>query len=62
VRLDVNENPDSPIELYNLEEDIAEETNIADQYSEIVKEMDQIMGQAHVPSHTFPLFEQNRQE
>jgi arylsulfatase A-like enzyme len=56
VRLGVRENRDAPIELYNLQEDIGEENNIADQHPELVEEMDSIFQVEHVPSETFPLF------
>ena len=59
VRLNVRRNRDAPIELYNLEEDISEQNNIADQHPEIVRRMDQIMREAHVPSMLFPFFEEN---
>ena len=58
VRLNVRDNRNSPIELYNLAEDIAEENNVADQFPEIVEEMDQLFYEAHVPSKLFPLFEE----
>jgi arylsulfatase A len=59
VRLDVRQNRNAPIELYNLEEDIAEQHDLAGRHPEIVQEMDQIIRQAHVPSMLFPLFENN---
>ncbi|MDR8391362.1 arylsulfatase [Aliifodinibius sp. S!AR15-10] len=55
VRLNLNENPNAPIELYNLEEDLSEENNVADQHPDVVKEMRQIMEQAHVRSEVFPI-------
>lgn len=54
IRLEVFENPNGPIELYNLREDISEENNVADQHPEIIEEIDQIMKKAHVPSEVFP--------
>lgn len=57
VRLGVRENRDAPIELYNLEEDISEQKDVASQYPEIVEEMSRIMYKEHVPSEVFPLFE-----
>lgn len=56
VRLNVSENPDAPIELYNLDNDIGEQTNVADQHPEIVREMQEIMEASHVPSMVFPLY------
>ena len=39
------------IELYNLENDLAESNNLATQYPEIVKKIETIMKQEHVPSN-----------
>lgn len=58
VRLGVRENRDALIELYNLSEDVAEENNIAEQYPDIIEEMDSIFKAAHIPSETFPLFQE----
>ena len=58
VRLNVRQNRNAPIELYNLEEDIAEQQDIANQHPDIVSRMDQIMREAHIPSMLFPLFEE----
>ncbi len=57
VRLNVRENRNAPIELYNLEEDIAEQNDVADRHPDIVEKMDRIMHEAHVPSKLFPLFD-----
>jgi arylsulfatase A len=59
VRLNVRQDRNAPIELYNLEEDIAEQQDLAGQHPGIVEKIDQIMRQAHVPSMLFPLFEEN---
>ncbi|MDZ7718327.1 MAG: arylsulfatase [Balneolaceae bacterium] len=56
VRLDVRENRKAPIELYNLELDLGEENNIAEQHPDVVAKMDSIFQVEHVPSETFPLF------
>lgn len=55
VRLNVNKNPDAPIELYDLDDDIGEENNVADQHPEITGEMHRIIDEAHVPSQVFPI-------
>ena len=53
VRLDVSQNPNSPLELYNLAEDPAETNNIASAHPDIVVQMEAIMEEAHVPSAVF---------
>ena len=54
VRLNVQSNPESPIELYNLTQDISEDRNVAMHYPDIVQEIDRLMKEAHVESSTFP--------
>ncbi|HLR90576.1 MAG TPA: arylsulfatase [Balneolaceae bacterium] len=55
VRLNVRENPDSPLELYHLAEDPGETTNVAEEHPEIVREMERLIREAHLPSEVFPL-------
>jgi arylsulfatase A-like enzyme len=58
IRLDIQENPDAQIELYDLEMDPSEGINIADEYPELVQKCKQIMESEHIPSKDFPfLFE-----
>jgi arylsulfatase A len=45
----------APIELYNLEKDISEKENVAEQHPELVTNMARIMKQEHVPSVRFPV-------
>ncbi|MGQ8338539.1 arylsulfatase [Sunxiuqinia sp. A32] len=52
VRYNVSKG-DKPTELYDLSTDIAEEKNVADQYPEIVKEMDEIMKNARTESKVY---------
>ncbi|MBW6481124.1 MAG: arylsulfatase [Bacteroidales bacterium] len=59
VRLNVSQNRNAPIELYNLEEDIGERNDLAAQHPEIVEKIDRIMREAHVPSELFPFFDKN---
>jgi arylsulfatase A len=59
VRLNVRQNRDAPIELYDLEEDISEQYNLANRYPDIVEKMDRIIREAHIPSQLFPLFDEN---
>jgi arylsulfatase A-like enzyme len=56
VRLDLKKNPDAPIELYDLSNDIGEEHNIADTHPEIVSKLKAVMQREHVESESFPLF------
>ena len=46
---------DSPLELYNLKDDIAEQHDLAGQRPDVVKEMADIMTAARVESELFPL-------
>lgn len=48
-------NVGSPIELYNLKDDIAEQNDVAGQRPDIVREMADIMKTARVESKLFPL-------
>ncbi len=57
VKYNMFKNPDGPLELYNLEEDIGEENNVADKYPETVKEMEEIFRTSRTPSDVF-LFSQ----
>ncbi len=42
-----------PTELYNLAEDVGEENNLAEQYPDLVKEMEQIMKDARTESEVY---------
>ncbi len=55
IKLNVKENPDAPIELYNLADDIDESNNIAEQYPEIVEQMGKIMQDARTSDADWPL-------
>jgi len=54
VRLNVAKDPNAPIELYNLKDDLGEERNVADQHPEIVEKMAEIMRTARTPSERWP--------
>ena len=56
VKLKVSKNPNAPIELYDLENDLGEDNNIADQNPEIVKQFEKLFKQARVESEQFRLF------
>ncbi len=60
VRLNMSNNPDAPIELYRLTDDIGEENNIAEQYPEMVKIMDSLMSNAHEYSEIFPFVHEKK--
>lgn len=53
IRLQVKENPNGPLELYDLQADPKEKINIASQHPDIVRQMEQIMMQAHTKSDVF---------
>jgi len=53
VRLGVGKNPEAPIELYDLSQDIGEKSNVADKHPEVVKEMTALMKSARTDSPHF---------
>ena len=53
VRYNVSKDPNAPIELYNLKNDLGEEKDVANIHPEIVEEMADIMQKARVPSRVF---------
>ncbi|WKN44668.1 arylsulfatase [Tunicatimonas pelagia] len=53
VRYNVLENPDSPLELYDLSQDIGEENNVASEHPEVVAEMEEVLKNARTPSPVF---------
>jgi arylsulfatase A-like enzyme len=54
VKRNVNENPDSPVLLFNLENDPSEQNDISAQNPDVVAKMKEIMKQEHTPSGLFP--------
>ncbi len=54
VRKNLFKDPNAPIELYNLKEDIGETTDVADQHPDIVEKIREIMKSARTPSRAFP--------
>lgn len=55
IRLNVNKNPNPPIELYNLDTDPSETKNIAEKYPEVAKKIAEFMNEAHVRNPDWPL-------
>jgi arylsulfatase A-like enzyme len=55
VRLNVANDPDGPIELYNLKDDIGEEHNVAGRHPQIVARIEEYMKSARTPSEHWPL-------
>jgi arylsulfatase A len=53
VKNDVLEKPNAPLELYDLDNDIGEENDLAKAYPEIVAEMELILKEARTPSDVF---------
>ena len=56
IKLDVLENPNAEILLYNLRDDLQESTNIASRHPEIIKQMRSLFHEARTESKMFPLF------
>lgn len=54
VRKGLKKNPDNPIELYDLKNDISEEYDVSSEYPEIIESIKMIMDTARVPSEYFP--------
>jgi len=50
IRLNVSEDPDGKLELYDLENDIGETNDLASSHPDIVKQMAEIMEREHTPS------------
>jgi arylsulfatase len=51
----VRREPGRDLEIYDLEMDIEETNNIAQQHPEVVERMEAILQKAHVPSEFFPM-------
>ena len=59
VRLNIDQVNQGDTELYDLSDDIGETTNVASSNPDVVKEMEEIMKQAHWSSEIFPFSYEN---
>ncbi len=50
IRLNCYKDPNGPLKLYDLENDLAEEKDVAEQHPEIVRKMDQLLREQHSDS------------
>ncbi len=57
VRVNLRKDPNAPVELYNLEEDLGETKNVAADYPDIVAQIEKIMKTARVKSELFNLYQ-----
>ena len=53
IRLQVKQDPEGPLELYDLQDDPQEKNNVASEHPDIVRRMAQIMEEAHEDSDVF---------
>jgi len=60
IKLNVGKDSHAAIELYNLGTDPGEKSNVAAKYPVIVKKIEQIMQEAHVPNKDWPLLKSER--
>lgn len=51
IRNNVKANPNGPLELYALESDPAETTDLSSKHPDIARRIVEIMGTARTPSH-----------
>lgn len=57
VRQNARKNPDAPVEVYNLEKDPSETTDMAAQQPAIAQQLKSILQKAHVENKDFPFVE-----
>ena len=58
VRQNVIKDPNSPIELYDLNQDPGETKNVAAEHKDVVEQIKTIMQREHVENNDFPLLKQ----
>jgi arylsulfatase len=54
-RKNVKKNPNPKLELYDLETDIGQKNDVAEQWPDVVRKIEKIMEDEHVPSSLWPL-------
>ncbi len=54
IQLDVNKNPEAPIELYDIKNDSEELNNVAEQHPEVIAQVYNIIKREHVKSDIYP--------
>jgi len=62
IRLNVGQNPNGPIELYNLDKDPSEEHNVAEAYPDLVETFARMMEEERKPSAKFNFGREARSE
>jgi arylsulfatase A-like enzyme len=55
VRLNIHKEPNSPLELYNLADDLHEDNNIASEQPDLIAKIESIMKSARTDSEDFPI-------
>ena len=56
LRTGLADDPDAPLELYDLSNDVGEEHNVASEHPDLVKKMLKIMLDAHREDANWPFF------
>ena len=55
VRENLFKDPNAPLQLYDLSQDIGEENDMSAKHPEKVAQLEDLLKEAHVESETFPL-------
>ena len=59
IRADISKG-NMEISLYDLDNDIREQNNVAEAHPEVITEVERIMEEARIPSKVHPLFESDK--
>jgi arylsulfatase A-like enzyme len=62
IKLNVSNDADAPLELYNLNDDPSEENNVAKKYPAIVARLTAMINQAHVYNKDWPLLASEKKQ